>query len=143
MTAQPEPPRRTGRWPLGLGVGTLARAREHTRGFLAEGPAVPPAALQDALVVVSELVSNAIRHAPGPCTLELTDNCGTVTIAVTDVSTAPPRPRPGDLETATGGFGWHLLEHLAQQVQVRLDPPHGKTVSATVALSADRRAVAG
>jgi anti-sigma regulatory factor (Ser/Thr protein kinase) len=141
MNAQPELPPRSASWQLGPEAGMLARAREHTLAFLSdlcEGAAAAgerPAALQDALVVVSELVSNAMRHAPGPCTLELTDRSGTVTIAVSDASTTPPQPRAGDLEDAGGGFGWHLLQRLSQQVRVQLDPPHGKTVSATMTLS--------
>jgi len=134
MHAQPDPPVRTERRELERGVGALARARAYTRQFLQEGSDLSAAALQDVLVVVSELVSNAIRHAPGPCTLALTDCSDRLTIAVSDTSTTPPQPRTGDLESGGGGFGWHLLRQLSEDVQVLIDPPHGKTVTATMAL---------
>ncbi len=138
MDAQPDPLTRLERWPLDCGTGRLALARGYTRGFLQASPGTSPIAVQDALVVVTELVSNAMRHAPGPCTLELAERSGLVTIAVTDTSTSAPRPRAADLETGGGGFGWHLLQRLSLRVEVRLDPPQGKTVSATLSARCPR-----
>lgn len=138
MDARPDPLSRTERWPLDGRNGTLALAREHTRGFLLSLPEVSPATTQDALILVSELVSNAMRHAPGPCTLQLTSSADLVTIAVSDTSTSPPQARPADLQAGGGGFGWHLLQQLSRRVQVHLDPPNGKTVSAVLALQFPR-----
>jgi anti-sigma regulatory factor (Ser/Thr protein kinase) len=131
MEAQPDLLSRTERWPLDCEPGTLALAREHTRRFLQGMTGTSTGAVQDALVLVSELVSNAMRHAPGPCTLELADRSGLLVIAVSDTGTTPPQPRAADLETG-GGFGWHLLQRLALRVDVLLDPPRGKTVSVTL-----------
>ncbi|MBC3839271.1 ATP-binding protein [Streptacidiphilus sp. 4-A2] len=135
MNVHPDSLIRLERWPLDCGAGTLAGARAHTRGFLRAVPEASPAAVQDALILVTELVSNAMRHAPGPCTLELAEHAGLVTVAVSDTSTSPPRPRAIDLGVAEGGFGWHLLQRLALLVDVRLDPPRGKTVSATLSVA--------
>ncbi|QMU77109.1 ATP-binding protein [Streptacidiphilus sp. PB12-B1b] len=126
------------RWPLDGGPGTLARARDRTREFLDALPGVSQTVLQDGLILVTELVSNAMRHAPGPAALELADRPGEVTIAVSDSSTRLPEPRAADLTAADGGFGWHLVQRLSQAVRVQLDPPHGKTVSATLALDLPR-----
>ncbi|QMU69316.1 ATP-binding protein [Streptacidiphilus sp. P02-A3a] len=132
MNAQPDTLNRQERWPLDRGAGTLAAARGYTRDFLRAAPETPQTVVQDALIVVTELVSNAVRHAPGPSTLELVERAGLLTIAVTDTDTSAPRPRAADLEAGGGGFGWHLLERLSLRVQVQLDPPRGKTVSATL-----------
>ena len=49
-------------------VGTIANARKRTQAFLADlTRAVPPAgprAVDDVLLAVSELLTNAVRHAP-------------------------------------------------------------------------------
>jgi anti-sigma regulatory factor (Ser/Thr protein kinase) len=133
MEEQPDRPLRRARWRLAGTGGTVATAREHTRCFLDDGTPRPATAVQDALILVSELASNAVRHAPGPCTLELTDDGTALTIAVSDSSTDLPQPRPADLESGGGGFGWHLLERLARRLDVRVDPRVGKTVTATLA----------
>lgn len=83
------------------------------------------------MLLVSELVTNAVRHAPGP--LRLTLACdGQVEVAVTDTNGTAPLARDADL-TGGGGLGWHLITALADQVKVQL-MPHGKTVRATICL---------
>lgn len=80
----------------------------------------------DVLLVVSELVTNAVRHAPGPLGLELGLVPGGIEIAVRDTSSRPPRSRTPDL---TGGRGWPIVQTLARRV--RVVPRHdGKTVHA-------------
>jgi two-component sensor histidine kinase len=124
---------RNGEWVWqAAATGAVTQARDRTRCFLAEGPTPPePAALEDALLVVSELVSNAVRHAPGPCTLDLSEGDELLTIAVSDSSGTPPQPRAGDLENG-GGFGWQLVRSLTQRIWVQLWPDDGKTVTATM-----------
>ena len=128
-------PTRTGVWSLDGRRGTVAEARDRTRGFLVDGRTTPPpladGTVEDALLLVSELVSNAVRHAPGPCTLELADDGHQVTIAVSDTSTTVPLPRAPDL-AAGGGFGWYLLHRLAVSIEIALRAQRGKTVSAVL-----------
>jgi anti-sigma regulatory factor (Ser/Thr protein kinase) len=114
---------------LDSGAGSTTRARRFTDAFLARShPPLPDRTAQDAVLAVSELVSNAARHAPGPCTLQLSRQGHRLTIAVTDTSTVAPLTRPGDLTTGTGGFGMHLLRHLARvTVCTHAD---GKTITA-------------
>jgi anti-sigma regulatory factor (Ser/Thr protein kinase) len=127
-------PTRSVAWFLdGLG-GTVAEARDRTQEFLVDARITPPplneTTVGDALLLVSELVSNAVRHAPGPCTLELADDGRQVTIAVSDTSTSVPLPRAPDYVAGGGGFGWHLLHRVALRIEIALRAQHGKTVSA-------------
>ena len=111
----------------------IARARDAADAFLGQlAAAAPPAgerARADVLLVVSELVTNAVRHAPGPLTLCLAPAPGTVQVTVCDTSPTPPRPRPGDLDGGTGGFGWPIVQRLAHRVEV-LPRPGGKEIRA-------------
>ncbi|MEU8937327.1 ATP-binding protein [Streptomyces goshikiensis] len=76
--------------------GAAVRAREATSRFLGEavhrGQKVTPAAADITLLVVSELVTNAVRHTRGPCVLDLAVSDGAIWIGVTDTSPTPPRP---------------------------------------------------
>jgi anti-sigma regulatory factor (Ser/Thr protein kinase) len=113
--------------------GTVTAAREYAQQFLER--CVPPltaAVKGDALLLVSELVSNAVRHAPGPCTLALTDDRQRLTVTVSDTSAVMPVARLPDLVAGTGGFGWHLLHRLAQQVAVEVHASGGKSVTAVL-----------
>ncbi|MEW2141121.1 ATP-binding protein [Streptomyces sp. NPDC005409] len=116
------------------GPGAPADARRAARDFLAESdadaaPAFTPVALDTALLVISELVTNAVRHTSGSCVLELRRaRDGGLDVDVTDSSTAQPRPRPPGHE-GEGGWGWHLVNQLATQVDVRpLGEQRGKTI---------------
>jgi anti-sigma regulatory factor (Ser/Thr protein kinase) len=112
--------------------GCVCTARGATRTYLEQcAPLLPETATGDALVLVSELVTNAVVYAPGPCCLYLVEADADLTIAVSDTSTVLPRPRdPG--RGRDGGFGWYLLRRLARQVDVYVRPPWGKTVCATM-----------
>ncbi|MFF9870444.1 ATP-binding protein [Streptomyces sp. NPDC013953] len=106
-----------------------------------------PAVSGDAQVVVSELVTNAVRHAvqppaaerdgdgPGefPVWLGLFRHATHLVCAVSDPSSVPPRPREaGDL--ATGGRGLLLVGALCDTWSWAPTPPRGKTVWASLAL---------
>lgn len=85
----------------------------------------------DVLLAVSELVTNAVLHAPGPCTLEVALDERQVCIGVTDTSSAVPVLKPADFD-GSGGLGLHMLRTLAGDVETR---PHGggKTVRVCLA----------
>ncbi|MEU3464336.1 ATP-binding protein [Streptomyces sp. NPDC006733] len=118
--------------------GTMGLAREHARGFLAAGadrPAVP--VVQKVLIVIAELVSNAVRHAPGPYVLQLAQHGGRLLVSVSDGGASSPVPRPPDLAADGGGFGWHLVQRLSERVEVQVHGTGGKTVTATLLLLAE------
>ena len=126
---------RSTRRELDGSAASITDARDHARAFLDLG--VPPLGdrmLGDALVAVSELVTNAVRHAPGPYVLALSDDGRLVTIAVSDTHRTAPAARAKDLEGGGGGLGWHVLCQIAGSVQTELHP-----VGKTVAVTLDRR----
>ncbi|WP_051807324.1 ATP-binding protein [Streptomyces sp. NRRL F-2664] len=106
-----------------------AQARDTARGVLAEHDA-PPDLIADVLTVVSELVSNAVRHAGGVTGFRITARAGQVVIEVSDRSALLPHLRPPSPHTP-GGFGWRVVKTLAPSTFVR-SHRDGKTVIATL-----------
>ena len=92
----------------------------------------------DALLLTSELITNAVRHARGPIRLAVYCTAQALRIAVSD---AGPQelvlPEARD-ELATGGRGLHILQSIADTwgVQSRAEPP-GKTVWFDLFLTSD------
>ncbi len=118
------------------GPGTCVHARESTAVFLntltAHTPARSDSAADTVLLVVSELVTNAVRHAPGPLVLILHAEPGRVRISVRDTSTDLPAPRTPDLVSGNGGFGWPtIIQYLANTVEV-VPRPGGKEIHAVL-----------
>ncbi|WP_125683038.1 ATP-binding protein [Amycolatopsis sp. WAC 04182] len=89
-------------------------------------------AVDDAVLVADELVSNAHQHgdAPRACRLELTHR-GSLRIEVDDASPRQPRRRTPD---GTGGRGLLLIDRLASAWGVRNHADH-KTVWVELALN--------
>ncbi|MEU1281372.1 ATP-binding protein [Streptomyces sp. NPDC005805] len=90
----------------------------------------------DAVLIVSELVTNAVRHTRGPCVLSLTARDELLDIAVADHSEELPevdRTRGGD---ERGGFGLEIVRRLGGRITVvpRLG---GKTVHVLLDGAAD------
>jgi anti-sigma regulatory factor (Ser/Thr protein kinase) len=108
--------------PAAIGI-----ARDRAERFLVSRATVPAAMIADALLAVSELVTNAVRHAPGPCELEVVWDGGQIHVSVSDTSRAEPRMRIA-LPDGSGGFGLRMLRALGGEVQTR-QHAHGKTVS--------------
>ncbi|MGW6981054.1 ATP-binding protein [Streptomyces sp. NPDC054932] len=101
-----------------------ALARRAVRRFLQAK--CPWADVNDVLLVVSELLGNAVRHTAGAWLLRMTCRQEALVVEVHDSSTTLPVPRAGDPENG-GGFGWGIVQQLASSVTVR---PHwaGKSV---------------
>ncbi len=114
---------------------SVADARDGARDFLeALGwPAIAAQVADTVVLVVSELVTNALRHGGGICTLDLTAHPDGIEVAVHDGSPQPPRMRTPDLNGGTGGFGWPMVNRLATTTAVIRHAAGGKTVSALLA----------
>ncbi|MFF5637146.1 ATP-binding protein [Streptomyces sp. NPDC012825] len=120
------------------GAAQAAEARHAVRALLADasrtGRAAPPPSLaMDAELAVSELVTNAVLHAPGPCGLILRLSGDELTITVWDTSTAGPTVRGVD-PSRIGGHGLRLVHTVSDGVVVT---PHagGKRITAHFSLT--------
>ncbi|GAA2064233.1 hypothetical protein GCM10009801_08700 [Streptomyces albiaxialis] len=109
--------------PAGVGVARR-RMREE---LLASG--APESVVDDAVLILSELLSNAYRHArPLPNSQSVRaswsrDGQGELTIAVTDGG-GPTRPLPATPSvSARGGRGLSIISALARDWGVRSGPP--------------------
>ncbi|MFI6978382.1 ATP-binding protein [Embleya sp. NPDC050154] len=112
------------------GVGAAAAARRAAREFLAQSPGAAPGLADTVELVVSELVTNAIRHATGPCRLELAHVDRGVRVSVHDDAHAAPTPRDhGPLRV--GGHGLELVRALSTDLVVTATAT-GKTVTAHI-----------
>ncbi|WP_333778601.1 ATP-binding protein [Streptomyces sp. IBSBF 3136] len=114
---------------------SLADTRQAVRTLLSRAghpPDQQPS--QDAQIVVSELVTNALRHAPGPgeLLLELTGNPALLRITVRDTSRTPPRPAARTPDRI-GGHGLHLIARLCDRLHTVLGD-QGKHVIAELRL---------
>ncbi|MGH3760593.1 ATP-binding protein [Actinophytocola sp.] len=81
----------------------LARVRWWARGLLAD---LSEDLLVDALSVIDELTSNALRHSGGPYRVSLRRTGGRLRVEVADGSTEPAVPREPDRD---GGRGLLLV----------------------------------
>ncbi|MCX4547029.1 ATP-binding protein [Streptomyces sp. NPDC012746] len=92
-------------------------------------PPTRPDSSDIVLLIVAELITNAIRHTDGPCTLHLELHDDHIEIRVTDTSPHPPQPRPPHTD-GTGGWGWQLINHLTTHTRTELTHDGGKTIYA-------------
>ncbi|MBG0832445.1 ATP-binding protein [Planomonospora sp. ID67723] len=83
--------------------------------------------VDDCVLVVSELVTNAIRHGGAPCVLRLGGGEGHVYGELFDPGTGAPRMRETGPE-ATGGRGLRIVDALADDWGVTWPPSGGKAV---------------
>ncbi|RFC76802.1 ATP-binding protein [Streptomyces sp. AcE210] len=101
-----------------------------------EGEGADDVVVADALLVTSELVTNAFRHGGGLThfTVELADEG--LCIAVGDASTRTPvLPDEDDVgEARIGGYGWLLVRRLATRVSISCHQG-GKNITAVVPLA--------
>ena len=117
---------------LAGGAESIAAARDHARRFLLDAePGMPAKTVRDVLLAVSELVTNAVLHAPGPCTLEVALDERQVRIGVTDTSSVGPTLKRPDYD-GSGGLGLHMLRALAGEVEIQ---PHGSGKTVRVCLT--------
>ncbi|MFD5805758.1 ATP-binding protein [Streptomyces sp. NPDC127020] len=128
------------------GSAGIAEARAMAREFLASlqavhGLPVSVRAMGMVELVVSELVTNARKYAPGPCLLDLEVVDGAVQVSVWDSSSTLPSvraPDPGPI----GQHGLELVMAVCQTFCVQREPV-GKRIIAAVVLADDAGDAAG
>lgn len=123
----------------------IADARQATREFLAETAPIfavdLPLTDDDAgmaQLVVSELVTNAHKYAPGPSRLILTRTPDSFQVAVEDTNADLPRPRGAD-PWRVGQHGLEIVVAVCRTLDVRREAV-GKRVTAVLDLTGDHAA---
>ncbi|MFF4353485.1 SpoIIE family protein phosphatase [Streptomyces sp. NPDC001530] len=125
------PPDRFAAWPLDPDPAAVAVARRRTRGQLAAW-GVDDETASDTQLIVSELVTNAVRYGSPPIELRLIHD-RTLTCEVRDAGSAAPHLRHA-ATADEGGRGLFITAQLAQAWGTRFTAP-GKTIWAELALT--------
>ncbi|MFE7776225.1 ATP-binding protein [Streptomyces sp. NPDC057445] len=122
------------------GSEDIAAARDLARSFLADVQAVhglPVSGRAMGLVqlVVSELVTNARKYAPGPCLLTLEVSGGAVEVTVWDSNPTPPAILAPD-PRRIGQHGLEIVMAVGQSFAVHREPL-GKRITTAILLADD------
>ncbi|MGW1963543.1 ATP-binding protein [Streptomyces sp. NPDC001935] len=124
-----------------VGDGTdIARARHLASGFLSRAQAehglvVSQRAMELTQLVVSELVTNARKYAPGPVLLDLRILGGLVEVVVWDSDPILPTARAADIGRV-GQHGLEIVIAVAQDFEAQREPV-GKRITARLLLAED------
>ncbi|WP_421118639.1 ATP-binding protein [Aquihabitans daechungensis] len=131
-------PSRKGAWPvwstpfvpvISEVTRTRRAASEHLRSHQ-----VPDRQLEDTMLLLSELVTNAVHHGAEPLELRVDATDHRIRVEVDDASVEPPVLRPND-PRRLGGMGMRIVNDLADAWGSR-PSSSGKTVWFEVALPA-------
>ncbi|MEV7003909.1 ATP-binding protein [Streptomyces sp. NPDC093982] len=122
------------------GSEDIAVARDLARTFLTDvqavhGLPVSGRAMGMVQLVVSELVTNARKYAPGPCLLTLEISGGAIEVTVWDSNPTPPvilAPNP----TRIGQHGLEIVMAVGQSFAIHREPV-GKRITAAIVLADD------
>ncbi|WP_030690759.1 ATP-binding protein [Streptomyces globisporus] len=113
------PPNQIRRLVLHGTRGVVSRCRDFTARALADWGWIPPDSeeagerVEDVLLLVSEVVTNACLHAGGPEELVLRHGQGRLRVEVYDASPDHPRVRVPRSPALPGGHGLMVLDRLA------------------------------
>ncbi|MFD3533041.1 ATP-binding protein [Streptomyces sp. NPDC058664] len=123
------------------GSEDIAVARDLARSFLTDvqavyGLPVSGRVMDTVQLVVSELVTNARKYAPGPCLLTLEVNGGgAVEVSVWDSNPTPPAILAPD-PTRIGQHGLEIVIAVSQNFAVHREPV-GKRITTAIGLVDD------
>ncbi|GGU23953.1 ATP-binding protein [Streptomyces daghestanicus] len=92
----------------------------------------PDRVVEATQLVVSELVTNAVKYGSGPVRLSLAVADGMLSVTVRDGSATLPAQRPAD-PGRVGQHGLEIVAALSEELDVRREP-FGKRVTARIAL---------
>ncbi|WP_033209357.1 ATP-binding protein [Streptomyces bikiniensis] len=121
------------------GKGSASHARSIAAEFLGRlpgqrGASVPRHVVESTELVVSELVTNACKYAPGPIVLELHVEGGLLEVTVRDSEPSTPTVRAADPDRI-GRHGLEIVMAVAESFEARREPI-GKRVTARIVLDA-------
>ncbi|MCX5384455.1 ATP-binding protein [Streptomyces sp. NBC_00083] len=121
-----------------LGSEDIATARGVARDFLTSlqavhGLPVWKRTMGTVQLVVSELVTNARKYAPGPCLLTLEVDDGAVEVTVWDSSTTLPLVLAPD-PSRVGQHGLEIVMAVCRSFEVHREPV-GKRIKTAIALA--------
>jgi anti-sigma regulatory factor (Ser/Thr protein kinase) len=120
----------TFRISLGQTPASPGRARARLRSFIEENDLSDEPEV--ALLILSELVTNAVMHGATPIQVVVSGEPGKLRIDVTDGGTHAPGPEPYFADAdQTGGRGLHIVNALSHQWGTTIHE-HGKSVWAEV-----------
>lgn len=124
-------------FPLAGDDSCIAAARDFAAAFLGRardehGIPVSARAIDTVQLVVSELVTNARKYAPGPAGLLLQLATETAQVTVWDTAPTPPTPRDAD-PGRIGQHGLEIVKMLTRHISVVPEPP-GKRITAHLPL---------
>ncbi|MFD3457547.1 ATP-binding protein [Streptomyces sp. NPDC058691] len=104
---------------------SIGEARDMARARLT---GVDPERVEDCLLVVSELVTNAFRYGEGIARFEILPGPDGIRVSVGDHSSRLPVAPPTDGGFLPGGYGWRLVRRLARDIRVTLLAQGGKVI---------------
>ena len=113
-------------------VDSPAQARQWIRSMLVD--LAPPGSIDDACLLVSELVTNAFIHGGGTPAVRARLDADQLFLSVADGSSAPLVPRPFGAADETGGLGLTIVDRLTSAWGVDT-VPGGKVVWAQMPLA--------
>ncbi|MEW2045166.1 ATP-binding protein [Streptomyces sp. NPDC005476] len=133
-------------YALGGGDGCIADARHHAIAFLEKARtdhhlSVSERARDITQLVVSELVTNALKYAPGPVLLELRITTTGVDVVVWDSDPVVPAARTTD-PGRIGQHGLEIVKAVTESLFIEQEPV-GKRITARIALDGARGGDAG
>ncbi|MFN2626037.1 MAG: SpoIIE family protein phosphatase [Mycobacteriales bacterium] len=110
-------PARVGVDPVRLELPPRTQSVAAARAFVGERLAslADAGARETSVLLVSELVTNAVRHARTAVGIDVALDAGVVRVGVRDESAEPPTLRPGLGAADESGRGIHLVEALADR----------------------------
>jgi anti-sigma regulatory factor (Ser/Thr protein kinase) len=122
------------------GSAEIAEARDLARSFLTDVQAVHGLPVSDRAMgmvqlVVSELVTNARKYAPGPCLLTLEISDGAIEVTVWDSEPILPVAKAADPDRV-GQHGLEIVMAVSRSIEVHREPV-GKRIKAAVVLADD------
>lgn len=121
---------------------SISEARQFAADYLARlrdvhGVLVSAGGVGTVQLVVSELVTNALKYAPGPCLLDLELVGDSVEITVWDSSLALPTLAPPEPHRV-GRHGLEIVTALSEAVRIGRTPV-GKRITARVVVVSPQR----